>query len=44
MNLVISAFLITVGVGLGFLALTAIAFVGQVALIALLERLERDRR
>lgn len=44
MNLVISAFLITVGVGLGVLALTAIAFVGQVAAIALLERLERDRR
>ncbi len=43
MNLVISAFLITVGVGLGVLALAVIAFVGQVALIALLERLERDR-
>ena len=44
MNLVISAFLITVGVGLGFLALTAIAFVGQVVMIVVLERLERSRR
>lgn len=44
MDLVISAFLITVGVGLGFLALTVIAFVGQVAVRVTLERLERNHR
>jgi len=39
MDLVITAFLTTLGVGLGFLALTAIALVGQVAMAAILERL-----
>ena len=44
MQIIINSFLITVGVGLGVLALTVVAFIGQVGALALLERLERNRR
>lgn len=45
MDLIISAFLITVGVGLGVLALLLLTFLGQVALLAFLDRTDpRGRR
>ena len=45
MDLVINAFLITVGVGLGCLSLVFLVFLSQLALMAFLDRAEhRNRR
>lgn len=40
MDLVINSFLITVGVGFGVLVLLLLTFLGQVALLAFLDRVD----